>query len=113
MRRRALCAIAAGFPIIGACGSDSSDHSTTTGPTGPTTATVAFQSIYAGEAHACGITASGDAYCWGKNDEGQNGTGDTGQGGVDLEPTRVAGSTKFSRLSIPSLTSHGVFAVSS
>lgn len=33
----------------------------------------AFQRLYAGEYHTCGLTTAGVAYCWGKNDFGQLG----------------------------------------
>jgi alpha-tubulin suppressor-like RCC1 family protein len=35
-----------------------------------------FESISTGTAHTCGITPSGDAYCWGRTWEGQIGTGE-------------------------------------
>jgi alpha-tubulin suppressor-like RCC1 family protein len=36
-----------------------------------------FVAVRAGEAHACGVTPSGDIYCWGLNDHGQLGDGTT------------------------------------
>ena len=35
-----------------------------------------FTSIHAGTLHTCGLTESGQAYCWGRNVYGQLGTGD-------------------------------------
>jgi hypothetical protein len=36
---------------------------------------VQFQRLFAGEYHTCGLTTEGVAYCWGRNDRGQLGTG--------------------------------------
>jgi alpha-tubulin suppressor-like RCC1 family protein len=38
-------------------------------------ADVRFTSLAAGSAFTCGVTTSGDAYCWGTNSEGQTGSG--------------------------------------
>jgi alpha-tubulin suppressor-like RCC1 family protein len=52
--------------------------------------------ITGGDSHTCGLTTTGDAYCWGRNDEGQigDGTEDTDR----LAPTRVAGNLKFTSI---------------
>jgi alpha-tubulin suppressor-like RCC1 family protein len=34
-----------------------------------------FASLAAGKNHTCGLTASNEIYCWGKNDRGQLGIG--------------------------------------
>ena len=39
----------------------------------------AFASVKAGYHHTCGLSTSGDAYCWGRNDYGQLGDGTTTQ----------------------------------
>lgn len=48
----------------------------------------AFETISGGEHHTCGVTSSGDGYCWGRNDSGQLGDGNIG---TDSDiPVRVA-----------------------
>jgi alpha-tubulin suppressor-like RCC1 family protein len=39
--------------------------------------TLRFTTLAAGYAHTCGAASDGEAYCWGANDHGQLGTGDT------------------------------------
>ena len=39
--------------------------------------TLKFTALAGGYSHTCGLVASGDAYCWGRNERGQLGTGDT------------------------------------
>ena len=36
---------------------------------------VTFTSVTVGEAHSCALTAEGEAYCWGSNDQGELGNG--------------------------------------
>jgi hypothetical protein len=66
-----------------------------------------FARLWVGQdTHACGITRSGDAYCWGKNTFGQLGTdrpsvpcGAPAAGFVCVrEPAPVAGGRRFTRL---------------
>ena len=40
--------------------------------------TLRFTALSAGMWHTCGLVANGDVYCWGNNDRGQLGAGDTG-----------------------------------
>jgi alpha-tubulin suppressor-like RCC1 family protein len=47
--------------------------------------------------HVCGLTAAGEAYCWGSNSTGQGGTGDTQ--GPSLTPRKVVGGLTFSSIS--------------
>ncbi len=55
-----------------------------------------FASISAGYQHTCALTNDGTAYCWGRNNFGQLGTGNT----VTIDwPTPVATSLKFSSIS--------------
>ncbi len=60
--------------------------------------TLSFVSITAGQEHTCGLTAVGEAYCWGSNSSGQ-----LGAGGVDSErhetPVRVSGGLRFREVS--------------
>ena len=51
-----------------------------------------FRQVSAGRWHTCGVTTAGAAYCWGLNDNGQLGSGDTVRESV---PQRVAGSLSF------------------
>lgn len=63
-------------------------QATVEGITGQTVleAVTTLRSVAAGGVHTCAVTTEGDAYCWGRNDRGQLGTGDQ----VDRSaPTRV------------------------
>lgn len=75
---------------------------------------LAFTTITAGAAHSCALTATGEAWCWGEDDEGQLGVGGTSPCGpgipdarttdaplrcIRLTPTRVAGAHVFVALS--------------
>lgn len=64
-----------------------------------------FLSISAGQYATCGIAVDSTAYCWGGNDYGQLGTGDTTKRYV---PTAVAGGLTFKSLSISFLHACGV-----
>lgn len=59
-------------------------------PCSPTPAAVAgglkFRSLSAGDAFTCGVTTSGELYCWGSNDSGQLGVGQVKASAV---PVRV------------------------
>jgi hypothetical protein len=56
-----------------------------------------FQSISAGWGHTCGLTTDGNAYCWGQNDFGQRGIGNTG--GDEPTPQLVTGDYTFESVS--------------
>jgi alpha-tubulin suppressor-like RCC1 family protein len=56
-----------------------------------------FQSVVAARDHACGLTTTGAAYCWGRNGSGQLGNG-VGQPDSDV-PVPVSGGHVFASLS--------------
>jgi alpha-tubulin suppressor-like RCC1 family protein len=60
---------------------------------GPVAGDFRFRVITAGGGYSCGIAASGDAYCWGRNTDGQLGDGSTTDRPL---PTRVLGGLRFS-----------------
>jgi alpha-tubulin suppressor-like RCC1 family protein len=64
----------------------------------PVESSLLFISVAAGRWHTCAIDASGAAWCWGQNTNGQIGTGTPG---TDLfaTPQRVSGGFVFDRLS--------------
>ena len=49
--------------------------------------------------HTCGVTISGDAYCWGRGWHGQLGDGADGVGYFQEEPVAVLGGHKFTSVS--------------
>jgi alpha-tubulin suppressor-like RCC1 family protein len=51
-----------------------------------------FQSISPGSFHTCAVTAAGEAYCWGENEDGQLGVNSTTNAS---EPTLVSGGLTF------------------
>ena len=81
----------------------------TTGTTTPATNLV-FASVSVGWIHACGVTTTGAAYCWG--DAGgagwQLGTGSTDYTGGSLTPVPVAGGHTFASVSAGAFRSCGV-----
>ena len=64
-----------------------------------------FTAIAAGWAHACALTASGAAWCWGHNGSGEIGDGTGSNRGT---PTAVSGGLAFSRISAGNAVSFGL-----
>jgi alpha-tubulin suppressor-like RCC1 family protein len=60
------------------------------------TAAPALVQVNAGGQHTCGVAASGQAWCWGNNEDGQLGTGNTDS---SLTPAPVAGGLAFRQIS--------------
>ena len=52
----------------------------------------AYRSVSAGDSHTCAIDAAGQAYCWGKNDWAQLGSG-SANNGANVDPILVGGHT--------------------
>jgi alpha-tubulin suppressor-like RCC1 family protein len=73
-------------------------------------APVTFASFGEGGEHACGLTALGEAWCWGANTEGQLGNGRTGTQNVEYPATRVAGGLTFTSLSVGQYHTCGLVA---
>jgi len=63
-----------------------------------------FSSIAGGGSFACGLVASGGAYCWGRNERGQLGDGTSGADRYRAEP--VTGDVRFSGFAALAATVH-------
>jgi alpha-tubulin suppressor-like RCC1 family protein len=53
----------------------------------PVAGGLAFETVSIGTTHACGVTLSSTAYCWGTNDHGQLGDGTTQSSTVPVAVT--------------------------
>jgi alpha-tubulin suppressor-like RCC1 family protein len=67
-----------------------------------------FTRIDAGHGHTCGLTAQGQAYCWGANSQGQLGTG-SGQD-ANPRPAPVVTEGRFTRIVAMDRTTCGIGA---
>lgn len=57
-----------------------------------------FVRVASGFGHTCALRDAGDIFCWGRNDEGQLGTGEAGEGA--LVPVPVASDREFVSVSV-------------
>jgi alpha-tubulin suppressor-like RCC1 family protein len=96
---RSSAPLVAAVPLfIAACGDGPAEPapSVEQAVTAQTAAPPALVQVSAGAAHTCGITAAGQAWCWGHGTNGQLGNGER----VDrLVPTPVSGSLVFRQIS--------------
>ncbi|HWJ21251.1 MAG TPA: Ig-like domain-containing protein [Gemmatimonadaceae bacterium] len=104
------CGLVAGSGAAYCWGIDGMDNVINPGPdnTGSIPAAVPgglqFKTIAVGYWHACGLTADGAAYCWGRNDYGQLGVESTGETCNTAHlpcshmPVRVAGGLSFTSI---------------
>jgi alpha-tubulin suppressor-like RCC1 family protein len=67
---------------------------------------IRFVQIGAGRSHTCGVIATGDAYCWGRNEHGQ--LGDSTAGSFSAQPVRVEGDIKFAQIDAGGIHTCGV-----
>lgn len=75
----------------------------------PVTGAPTLASIAAGAFHNCGLTAGGDAYCWGYNAQGQLGR-PGGTGAYSTTATLVPGGLRFASLALGDSHSCGLTA---
>src|SRR3989441_542444 len=95
------------------CWGDNSQGKLGNGTTTPTPSTtpvavsggLTFAAVSAGDGHACGITRSGAAYCWGYNLSGQLGNGTTMSSAT---PVTVSGGLTFTAVSVGASETCGV-----
>ncbi len=59
--------------------------------------TSTFETIAVENTHTCGLTTTGEAYCWGRNERGQLGTGDLIGSPT---PTAVSGAQTFTGIAL-------------
>jgi alpha-tubulin suppressor-like RCC1 family protein len=71
---------------------------------------LAFASVEVGYSHTCGVTAGGDGYCWGRNQNGQLGAGDAAGGQDQLQPIAVVGGLQWRMISAGAYFNCGVEA---
>ncbi|MFZ5624385.1 MAG: hypothetical protein ACOY71_08120 [Gemmatimonadota bacterium] len=67
----------------------------------------ALRAIAVGQSHACGIAPDGAAWCWGANQNGQLGSGQTGSA-RQADPVKVAGGFSFAAITAGELHTCGL-----
>jgi alpha-tubulin suppressor-like RCC1 family protein len=85
-----------GMNRSGQLGNGSTDQAAHSSPE-PVRTTVTFRSVAAGMAHVCGVSTSGEMYCWGTNSSGQLGTGGRTSSAL---PVAVSGGLTFRMVSV-------------
>ncbi len=85
-----------GMNQSGQLGNGAADQAAHSAP-GPVRATATFSSVAAGMAHACGVSLSGEVYCWGANPNGELGTGSKA---ASASPVAVSGGLSFRMVSV-------------
>ena len=90
---------------FGESGRPRGDFSVRVAP-GPVSGSLTFTTLAAGKYHTCGITTSGEAYCWGYNSYGQIGDGTKGYANNRDVPTRVVTTDALKFTSIVAGESH-------
>jgi alpha-tubulin suppressor-like RCC1 family protein len=78
-----------------------------TGSWTPTPIPGAFTNAAVGLGHSCALTSSGEAYCWGKNENGQLGNG-VFSSSRTTTPVAVTGGLTFASISVGSSSSCGI-----
>src|SRR6266566_4053075 len=106
--REAYCWGSNGFGQLGSGGDTAIQHTSPIAVVGGLT----FTSVSAGGLHTCGVTAGGQAYCWGTNYFGQLGNG-ASETTEQASPVAVVGGLTFATISAGSehtcgLTTEGV-----
>jgi alpha-tubulin suppressor-like RCC1 family protein len=87
-----------GQESMGELGNGGSEQDSTRVPV-PVQGDLQFASISVGYTHTCGLTLSGQGYCWGENLGGALGTGEFGPGTQHASPARVVGNLTFASIS--------------
>jgi alpha-tubulin suppressor-like RCC1 family protein len=89
-----------GNQFRGALGNGKSENGSLPLPA-PISGDLGFSRVYGGSAATCGLTAAGEAFCWGANDNGKLGDGTTPELSKELlVPSKVVGNLSFASLSL-------------